>query len=254
MSQTVLITGATAGIGEATAEILAANGFDVIINGRRMERLEALKTKLEALQKGRIHILHCDITDRAGILAAIANLPADWRQIDVLVNNAGIGLGLGPINEGNPSDWDIMIDTNIKGLLNVTHAVMPGMIERQSGHIVNIGSIAGKEVYANGNIYCMTKHAVDAVTKALRIDLLPHSIRVTSIDPGMVETEFNIVRFKGDREKAKARYAGLRVLDAGDVAEAILFAVTRPPHVCINDLVIMPTVQANTVHYHKETT
>ncbi|UPA22334.1 SDR family NAD(P)-dependent oxidoreductase [Candidatus Peribacteria bacterium] len=251
MSQTVLITGATAGIGAATAETLAANGFNVIINGRRMERLEALKTKLEALQKGRVHILHCDVTDRAGVIAGITNLPADWKNIDILVNNAGLGLGLGPINEGNPTDWDTMIDTNIKGLLNVTHAVMPGMIERKNGHIVNIGSIAGKEVYAGGNIYCMTKHAVDAVTKALRIDLLPHNIRVTSVDPGMVETEFNVVRFKGDREKAKARYAGLRVLDAVDVAEAILFAVTRPPHVCINDLVIMPTAQANTANAHK---
>lgn len=251
MSKTVLITGSTAGIGEATAEILVANGFDVIINGRRMERLNALKTKLEALQKGRVHMLHCDVTDRAAIVSGIENLPPDWKQIDVLINNAGLGLGLGPINEGDPADWDTMIDTNIKGLLNVTHAIIPGMIGRKSGHIVNIGSIAGKEVYAGGNIYCMTKHAVDAVTKALRIDLLPHNIRVTSVDPGMVETEFNVVRFKGDREKAAARYAGLRVLDAMDVAEAILFAVTRPAHVCINDLVIMPTAQANTAYHHK---
>lgn len=253
MSKIALITGATAGIGEATARLLARNGFHLILNGRRTERLEALKQELSSTG-AQIHCAACDIRDRAAVTAMINDLPDAFKQIDVLINNAGLGLGLGPINEGDPDDWDTMIDTNIKGLLNVTHAVLPDMIARKSGHIVNLGSIAGKEVYAGGNIYCMTKHAVDAITKALRIDLLPHSIRVTSVDPGMVETEFNVVRFKGDREKAKARYAGLRVLDPVDVADAILFAVTRPPHVCINDLVIMPTAQASTAYHHKTAT
>ncbi len=251
MSQIALITGATAGIGEATADILAANGFDVIINGRRAERLEALQKRLESTYDIRVLSLLCDVSDRSAVETTIQNLPADWKEIDVLVNNAGLGLGRSPIQEGLPEDWDTMIDTNIKGLLNITHAVMPEMIQRKSGHIVNIGSIAGKEVYANGNVYCMTKHAVDAITKAMRIDLLPFNIKVTSIDPGNVETEFSIVRYKGDLEKAKKAYENYEPLHANDIAEAILFAVTRPAHVCINDLVIMPTAQANTVHYNK---
>lgn len=246
-----LITGATAGIGEATADILAKNGFDVIINGRRADRLEALRARLESTYSIRVFPLLCDVSDRSMVEAAMQNLPADWQSIDVLVNNAGLALGRSPIQEGIPEDWDTMIDTNIKGLLNVTHTVIPEMIKRKSGHIINIGSIAGKEVYANGNIYCMTKHAVDALTKSMRIDLLPYNIKVTSIDPGNVETEFSVVRYKGDLEKAKKTYENYEPLHANDIAEAILFAVTRPAHVCINDLVIMPTAQANTAHYNK---
>lgn len=253
MSKIALITGATAGIGEATADILAANGFDVIINGRRADRLDALRARLESSYSVRVFPLICDVSDRSMVKSAMENLPADWKNIDVLVNNAGLGLGRDPIQDGKPEDWDTMIDTNIKGLLAVTHAVIPEMINRKSGHIINIGSIAGKEVYANGNVYCMTKHAVDALTKAMRIDLLPYNIKVTSIDPGNVETEFSIVRYKGDLEKAKKTYENYEPLHAKDIAEAILFAVTRPAHVCINDLVIMPTAQANTVHYNKTT-
>lgn len=245
-----LITGATAGIGEAAADILARNGFDVIINGRRAERLETLQKRLEA-HGVRVYSICCDVTDRAGLETAIQNLPADWKNIDILVNNAGLAVGRSLIQEGNPADWDTMIDTNIKGLLNVTHFVIPHMIQRNSGHIINIGSIAGKEVYQNGNVYCMTKHAVDAITKAMRIDLLPHNIRVTAINPGNVDTEFSIVRYKGDMEKVKKTYENYEPLHAQDIAEAILFAVTRPAHVCINDLTIMPSAQANTVHYHK---
>ncbi len=214
--------------------------------------MDALKKELQATSTIRVLPLCFDVRDRQAVTHAINNLPSEWKQIDVLINNAGLGLGLGPIDEGNPNDWDTMIDTNIKGLLSVSHAVMPGMIARKSGHIVNIGSIAGKEVYAGGNIYCMTKHAVDALTKAMRIDLLPHGIRVTGIHPGMVDTEFNVVRFKGDTAKAAARSAGLRVLDPVDVAETILFALTRPAHVCINELTVMPTAQASTTYYHKE--
>jgi 3-hydroxy acid dehydrogenase / malonic semialdehyde reductase len=247
----VLITGATAGIGEATARLLAKNGFDLIINGRRQERLDALAAEL---QKDGVRILPLafDVRDRNAVETHLKSLPNDWRNIDVLINNAGLGLGMSPIHEGKPEDWDVMIDTNIKGLLYVSHAVMSGMVEQKKGHIVNLGSIAGKEVYANGNIYCMTKHAVDALTKAMRIDLLPHNIRVTSIDPGLTRSEFNLVRFKGDAVKAEQRYAGITPLNAADIADAILFAITRPPNVCVNDLLIMATEQANTVYQHRQ--
>ncbi|HVW66332.1 MAG TPA: SDR family NAD(P)-dependent oxidoreductase [Candidatus Peribacteraceae bacterium] len=252
MSLTALITGATAGIGEATAVVLAEHGFRVIINGRRAAKLEELKKKLESDFKAEVLILPFDVRDRASVLEAIRSLPDDWKTIDILVNNAGLALGFGPLQDGNPDDWDTMIDTNIKGLLNVTHAVLPGMIDRKQGHIVNLGSIAGKEVYAGGNVYCMTKHAVDAITKAMRIDLLPHQIRVTSVNPGRVETEFSIVRYRGDAERAHKDYIGYQPLAARDIAEAILFAVTRPPHVDVNDVTVMPTAQANTGNLFKE--
>ncbi len=248
------ITGCTAGIGKATAEILAENGFDVIINGRRADQLENLKEELIAKYGVRVLALPFDVRNQDAVDAAIAGLPNDWKQIDVLINNAGLGLGKGPIHEGILDDWNMMIDTNIKGLLWVTHAVLPQMIACKNGHIINLGSIAGKEVYAGGNVYCMTKHAVDAITKAMRIDLLPHNIRVTGIHPGKVETEFSIVRFKGDTEKAEKEYVGYEPLHARDVAETILFAVTRPPHVTINDLTVMPTAQANTNHLYKKDT
>jgi len=246
----VLITGASAGIGEATTRLLAKNGFDLILNARRADRLEVLKKELEKEHGVRILPLVFDIRDRNAVEKHIDALPADWQNIDVLVNNAGLGLGMAPLQDGDPEDWDTMIDTNIKGLLYVTKAVVSGMQKRKSGYIVNIGSIAGKEVYPNGNVYCMTKHAVDALTKAMRIDYLPHNIRVTSIDPGHTMTEFNVVRFKGDMEKVKSRYGGFRALDEADVADAIHWVITRPPHVCVNDLLIMPAAQANTVYHY----
>lgn len=245
------ITGATAGIGRATAEAFAGAGWSVIINGRRGEELAALANDL-CREGVRCLPLPFDVSDAEAVTAAFATLPEEWSTIDVLVNNAGLGLGLGPIQEGIPEDWNTMIDVNIKGLLWVTHAILPGMIERKRGHIVNLGSIAGKEIYKNGNIYCMTKHAVDALSKAMRIDLLPHGIRVTAIHPGKVETEFSLTRFKGDAVRAKKEYEGYTPLAASDVADAILYCVTRPAHVCINDLVIMPTDQANTTHLLKE--
>lgn len=251
MSNTVLITGATAGIGEATARLLAKNGFNLIVNGRRAERLEALKQELSATG-AQIHCAPCDIRDRVAVTKMMDDLPDAFRQVDVLINNAGLAIGRSLIQDGNPDDWDQMIDTNIRALLFMTHLIMPQMIARNSGHIVNIGSIAGKEVYQNGNVYCMTKHAVDAITKAMRIDLLPHNIKVTGIHPGNVETEFAYVRYKGDADKAKKTYESYTPLIGDDVAEAILFALTRPAHVCVNDLIIVPTAQANTVHYHKQ--
>lgn len=252
MSLTFLITGATAGIGEATAATLAEHGFRLIINGRRADKLEALKKKLETDFNADVFALPFDVRDRQAVMNAIEGLPQEWKTIDILVNNAGLALGFGPLQQGNPDDWDTMIDTNIKGLLHVTYAVLPVMISRKQGHIVNLGSIAGKEVYAGGNVYCMTKHAVDAITKAMRIDLLPEKIRVTSVNPGRVETEFSIVRYKGDTERAHKDYIGYQPLSARDIAEAILFAVTRPPHVDVNDITVMPTAQANTSNLVKE--
>lgn len=239
-----LITGATAGFGEATAIKFAEGGWDLIICGRRKERLEKLKSDLE--QKNiRVLTLSFDIRNRNEVQSAVESLPVEWKNIDVLVNNAGLASGLNPIHEGDFEDWEKMIDTNIKGLLYITRMVAPIMKERQSGHIINIGSIAGKEVYANGNVYCGTKHAVDALNKAMRIDLLPFNIKVTGIHPGMAETEFSIVRFHGDTDRAKKAYLGLTPLYAPDIAETIWWCVNRPAHVNINDLVIMPTAQAN---------
>lgn len=243
-----LITGATAGIGEATARLLVNNGFDIIITGRRSERLDALQKELTAQSGGRVLALVFDVRDRTAVNAAMRTLPDGWQDIDALINNAGLALGREPLQEGNPEDWDVMIDTNVKGLLSVTHAVVPGMIERKRGHIVNLGSIAGKQVYKGGGVYNATKFAVEALTKAMRIDFLPHNIRVTGICPGNAETEFSVVRFKGDGEKAGAVYQGFTPLSAEDIADAILWTLTRPPHVCINDLLIMPTAQADTVN------
>jgi len=245
MNKIAMITGATAGIGKAIAEKLAQNNFDLIITGRRAHRLDELEKELRNKYKIRALALSFDVQNRDECFKAIEKLPKDWNKIDILINNAGLAAGLETIQEGHFENWDRMIDTNIKGLLNITRIVSPAMIERKSGHIINIGSIAGKEVYPNGNVYCATKHAVDALTKAMRIDMLEHNIKVTAIHPGMVETEFSIVRFDGDKQKAKAVYEGLTPLFAEDIAEAVLFAVTRPPHVNINDMVIMPTAQAS---------
>ncbi len=240
-----LITGATAGIGKATAELFAKNGYNIIITGRRKERLDDFSAHLKTTYKVDVLSLSFDVRKLAEVETAIASIPADWKKINVLVNNAGLAVGLGPIQDGVVDDWERMIDTNIKGLLYITRTIAPIMIENGFGHIVNIGSIAGKEVYANGNVYCATKHAVDALNKAMRIDMLPHGIKVTGIHPGMVETEFSIVRYKGDEERAKNVYKGLQPLTAEDIAETIYWAASRPAHVNISDLIITPTVQAN---------
>lgn len=249
MSPIVLITGATSGIGEATARRFAAEGWRVIINGRRRDRLDALKREIQGLhgtlEGGQVHALRFDVRDNAEVERAFSGLPEDWRAIDLLVNNAGLAAGLDPIQTGQLADWDQMIDTNLKGLLHVSRAVIPGMIERGRGHIINIGSVAGKEVYPRGNVYCATKHAVDALTKAMRQDLLPHGIKVTQIAPGLAETEFSLVRFKGDERLASVPYQGMEPLRGADIANLIWFAATLPPHMCINDLVVTPTAQAN---------
>lgn len=240
----VLVTGATSGIGKSTAELFAKNGHDLIITGRREERLKELKTQLETNHKIKVTTLCFDIRQLSEVENAIAKLSAENKKIDVLVNNAGLAAGLSAIQNGNIDHWERMIDTNVKGLLYISRAVSNLMIENKKGHIINIGSIAGKEVYANGNVYCATKHAVDALSKSMRIDLLAHNIKVTAINPGMVETEFSIVRFDGDEDKAKKVYAGLQPLKPEDIAETIYWVAHRPPHVNINDVIIMPTVQA----------
>ncbi len=248
MNKTILITGATAGIGEATAILFAKNGYDIIITGRRQERLKSLETKLSKDYGINILSLTFDVRKYDEVEKALNYLPETFQNIDILVNNAGLASGFGPLDQGNPEDWDKMIDTNVKGLLYVSKIIMPLMIKRKQGHIINVASIAGKEVYLNGNVYCASKHAVDALSKAMRIDLLPHNIKVTNIAPGMVETEFSLVRYKGDKKSADNVYRGLEPLHAKDIAEVIYFATTRPTHVNLNDIVIMPTVQANTNH------
>jgi len=240
----VLITGATSGIGKSTAQLFAKNGHDLIITGRREDRLKEIKTQLESDFKIKITTLCFDIRKLSEVENAISTLSSENKKIDVLVNNAGLAAGLGPIQSGNIDHWERMIDTNLKGLLYISRAISNLMIENKKGHIINIGSIAGKEVYANGNVYCATKHAVDALNKAMRIDLLTHNIKVTAINPGMVETEFSIVRFDGDSDKAKKVYEGLQPLTPEDIAETIYWVANRPPHVNINDIIIMPTVQA----------
>jgi len=245
MRKIALVTGATAGIGKATAEILAKNGYNIIITGRRKEQLDSLKNELGVKHKSDVCALCFDIRNRKQTEETIDKLPKGWKNIDVLINNAGLSAGLAPIHEGLIDDWEQMIDTNIKGLLYITRKIAPIMIKKGSGHIVNISSIAAKELYEGGNVYCATKHAVDALNKGMRIDLVKHNIKVTSISPGFVETEFSIVRFKGDKERADKVYEGMTPLDADDVAEAIWFAVSRPAHVNINDMLIVPTAQAN---------
>ena len=250
MPKIALITGATAGIGEATARIFAEQKYNLVLVARRSERLKALAESLQnefgiECQTITMDVRHKDEVDR------LKTLPEEWQQIDVLVNNAGLSQGLDPINEGNTDDWDTMIDTNVKGLLYVTRLVSEWMVARQSGHIINIGSIAGKETYANGNVYCASKHAVDSLNKAMRIDLLPHKIKVTAIHPGAVETEFSEVRFKGDKERAAKVYEGFEPLMARDIAETIWFVVSRPAHVNINEMLVMPAAQANTTHIIK---
>lgn len=251
MSKIALVTGATSGIGEATAMIFAENGINVIITGRREERLNILKNKLESMNV-RVLTLCFDVRDEEEVNKNLKNLPAEWKEIDILVNNAGLAAGLSTFQEGDTDDWNRMIDTNVKGLVYVTRAISPGMVDRKRGHIINIGSIAGKEVYPNGNVYCATKHAVDAITKGMRIDMLPHNIKVTQVSPGAVETEFSIVRFHGDKNRADKVYEGFECLVAQDVAECIWFVASRPEHVNINDMIVMPTAQASGSIFHKE--
>ena len=243
MKQTAFITGATSGIGKATAEIFAKNNIRLILCGRRAERLEELKEELSKLTE--VTTLQFDVRDRFDVADQIANLPKDFQQIDILINNAGNAHGLSAIQDGNIDDWDAMLDINVKGLLYVSRAIIPQMTTRNSGFIVNIGSIAGKEVYPNGNVYCASKHAVNALNKAMRIDLNKHNIRVSGIHPGAVETEFSEVRFKGDIQKAAKVYTGYKALQAEDIADIIHFVITRPYHVNIEDLVVYPTAQAS---------
>lgn len=245
MNKTALVTGATSGIGRATAKALASEGYNLIITGRRNDRLEELKTRLECEEHVKVLPLNFDIRHNDQVEQAIASLAEEWRSIDVLVNNAGLAVGLDPIQEGTLDDWERMIDTNIKGLLYMTRAVAPLMCARKKGHIINLCSTAGKEVYPNGNVYCATKHAVDALSKGMRIDMLKYGIKVTNICPGAVETEFSLVRFKDDAGRADATYQGYRPLTGDDIASVIRFCVTLPDHVCINDLVITPKAQAN---------
>lgn len=240
-----LITGATSGIGKSTAIEFAKHGYDLIITGRRKERLEELNTVLTKEHSVKVLNLCFDVRDEKQVEAAINSIPSEFKKIDVLVNNAGLAAGLSAIQDGKVSHWEQMIDTNVKGLLYVTKHVSKILIENKKGHIINIGSIAGKEVYANGNVYCATKHAVDALNKGMRIDLLPHGIKVSSVNPGMVETEFSIVRFDGDEERAKKVYENIQPLKPEDIAETIYWMASRPAHVNINDVIIMPTIQAN---------
>lgn len=251
MSKIALITGASAGIGEACARLFAQNQYHLILVARRADKLVQLAAQLQADYGIKVQTLELDVRNADAVDSKLNALPSEWKQIDVLVNNAGLSQGLDPIHSGDISDWDTMIDTNIKGLLYVTKVVSTWMVKKKSGHIINIGSIAGKETYANGNVYCATKHAVDSLNKAMRIDLLPYGIKVSGIHPGAVETEFSEVRFKGDTERAKKVYEGFDPLHAADIADAIWYAVSRPAHVNINDLVIMPTAQANTSHLLK---
>jgi len=250
--KTVFITGASSGIGYACAEVFAREKYNLLLASRRIDRLHVMATDLQNKYGVQIHAIGLDVRDHDLVKKVWSELPEEWQAIDILINNAGLSQGLEPIHQGNTEDWDRMIDTNIKGLLYVSRVVAPKMQQRGSGHIINIGSIAGKEVYPNGNVYCATKHAVEALTKAMRIDLLPYHIKVSSVDPGAVETEFSIVRFKGDLERAKKVYEGFTPLTAADVAETIWFVASRPAHVNVNDILLMPTAQASGTIFNKE--
>ncbi|MEL4306835.1 SDR family NAD(P)-dependent oxidoreductase [Joostella sp. CR20] len=243
------ITGATSGIGKATATLFAEHGIDLIICGRRSDRLNELQATLS--EKVNVHTLTFDVRDKDKVFKAIESLPEDFKNIDILINNAGNAHGLAPIDQGEISDWEAMLDINVKGLLYVSKAIIPGMINRKSGRIINIGSTAGKEVYPNGNVYCASKHAVDAINQGMRIDLHAHGIKVGAINPGLVETEFSNVRFKGDKTKADAVYKGFTPLKPEDIADVIYFAISRPAHVNIADLIVMPSDQASSTIVNK---
>jgi NADP-dependent 3-hydroxy acid dehydrogenase YdfG len=251
MNPIALITGSTSGIGKATAERLAKADYDLILTGRRADRLETQKVSLQEKFHNRILTLCFDVRSQAEVEKHLGHLPDDWKNISVLLNNAGLAVGLNTVQDGVLDDWERMIDTNVKGLLYVSRTIAPLMILNGHGHIVNIGSIAGKQVYPNGAVYCASKHAVDALSQGLRMDLVSHGIRVTQICPGAVETEFSTVRFKGDQDRADSVYKGFEPLTAEDIADTIFYCVNLPKHVCINDLVIMPTAQASATVFHK---
>jgi NADP-dependent 3-hydroxy acid dehydrogenase YdfG len=252
MQKIVFITGATSGFGEACAYKFAANGYDLILNGRRADRLQALADALEIKYNVAVLQLPFDVREEKQVMESIQYLPADWQAIDVLINNAGLAMGRDYFEEGDLNDWNIMIDTNVKGFLYVGKAVSQLMAARKQGHIINMGSVAGKQLYEKGNVYCASKYAVDAISQGMRIDLLRHNIKVTSINPGAAETEFSLVRFKGDETTAKKIYDGLKPLTAGDVAEVIYYCTTLPAHVCINDLSITCLQQANAIYFNRQ--
>jgi len=252
MTKRVFITGATSGFGKAIAEIFARNGHDCIITGRREERLEEIQKELEQKFNVAIYTLCFDVRNKDSVNKAIGSLPPDWSDIDILVNNAGLALGRDYFDEADMDDWESMLDTNVKGLLYVSKALLPEMTKRKSGHIINIGSTAAKEVYEKGNVYCASKSAVDAISQSMRIDLLRHGIKVTAIHPGAAETEFSKVRFKGDEETAKSVYKGFKPLVAEDIASVVYYCTTLPDHVCINDLVLTCTAQANSFYFHRQ--
>jgi 3-hydroxy acid dehydrogenase / malonic semialdehyde reductase len=243
----VFITGASSGIGEQCAKQFSAAGAKVILVARRSEKLAELVKELE----GPAHIIELDVRNRVSVQKAIESLPSNWKEIDILINNAGLGRGLDKLHEGNIDGWEEMIDTNIKGLLYVSRAIIPGMVSRGRGHIINIGSIAGHEVYPAGNVYCATKHAVDAITKGMRLDLVDTPLRVSTIDPGLVQTDFSVVRFYGDKERAQKAYVGYEPLRGKDIAETAVWIASRPPHVQIAEVIIFPTAQASTMVTHK---
>jgi 3-hydroxy acid dehydrogenase/malonic semialdehyde reductase len=252
MNRIILITGATSGIGKATASLFAQNGDHLILVGRRKERLEKLGQLLEEKNGIRVYPLLLDVCDSKAVFEAVEKLPEEWQAIDILVNNAGLALGRDSFQDADLQDMETMMQTNVNGLMYVSKAVVTGMVKRKSGHIINIGSVAAKEVYANGNAYCASKFAVDALSKGMRIDLLPLGIKVTAIHPGAVDTEFSLVRYKGDADKAGATYKGFRPLVAEDVAQSILYTANLPEHICINELTITCTAQADVHHFHKD--
>ncbi|PWV47485.1 SDR family NAD(P)-dependent oxidoreductase [Chitinophaga sp. S165] len=248
----VLITGATSGFGEACAKKFAANGYDLIITGRREERLTTLQQQLQQEYKIAVLPLCFDVRDQQAVNSVLGNIPDKWKAVSILINNAGLALGFSTIEDGDVSDWDTMIDTNVKGLLYVSRVVIPWLKEQGKGHIINLGSTAAKQVYAKGHVYCATKAAVDSISQGMRIDLLPHRIKVTAVHPGAAATEFSEVRFKGDKEKADNVYKGFQPLTGEDVADTIYYCATLPPHVCINDLVMTCLQQANAYYFDKE--
>jgi len=250
--KTVLITGASSGIGAACADACADEGCRLILLARRSERLHELAARLSHERGAEVMVATVDVRDREAVERWAEGLPGSWQAIDILVNNAGLARGLAPLHQGEVSDWEEMIDTNVKGLLWVTRALLPGMVARGSGHVINIGSIAGHEVYPGGNVYCATKHAVTAINRSMGIDLLGTGIRVSSVDPGLVETEFALIRFHQDEDRARAVYEGLEALTGADVAEAVVFCATRPPNANVRELILTAGVQASAVHVHRE--
>jgi len=252
MDRTIFITGATSGIGKACAQIFAANGDRLILNGRRKKRLEELKKILEEKYNTEVLLAEFDVQQKEEVFKSISNFPEKWQSIDILINNAGLAIGRDLFDEADIIDWETMLQTNVNGLIYVSKAVLPFMIKRNSGHIINMGSVAGDDIYERGNIYCASKSAVDAISRSMRIDLLPHHIKVTNIKPGAVETEFALVRFKGDEQKAAKTYEGFTPLTAEDIADSIFYCASLPPNICINELTITCTTQANGIYFYKK--